>query len=122
MQHSDITRKDNAVAAAAFSKETCIYFGFLLCVFFTMAPSLAFACDGAMQYSICFIVSSLSGDLGTAIAMLGISAVSGAAILGKASWGMALTVTAGISMLFGAGALADLLGIGNGCDNSCWPS
>ena len=69
----------------------------------------------AMAYSICFIVDLIWGDLGTGMAMLGICAAAAAAILGKASWGMALTVVAGVSIMFGAGEIANILGIGAGC-------
>jgi len=77
-------------------------------------PSQAYA--GAMQNAICTIVQWIWGDLGTGLAVLGICAVSGAAMLGKASWGMAMTVAAGVAIMFGADSLANMLGVGLGVD------
>lgn len=77
--------------------------------------SPAYAEDSAMQESICYVVGIIWGPMGAGMATLGVSAVAAAAALGKASWGMALTVCAGIAIMFGAGPIANTLGIGNGC-------
>jgi type IV secretory pathway VirB2 component (pilin) len=96
-----------------------ITIAFLTCAFIIVSPVLAYA--GATQDSICTIVDIIWGPLGTGMAILGVCAVAAAAALGKASWGMALTVVAGISIMFGAGTLSDNLGIGNVCPNpSAW--
>jgi type IV secretory pathway VirB2 component (pilin) len=90
---------------------------FLLFSAFTLFPSIAYAACGYMQYVICYVIYLMWGDTGTAIAVLGIAAVSAAAMLGKGSWGMALTVSAGISIMFGAGQIAQILGVAN--SNTC---
>jgi type IV secretory pathway VirB2 component (pilin) len=68
----------------------------------------------AMQDAICYMVFVIWGPLGTAMSVLAISSVAAAATMGKASWGMALTVCAGIALVFGASQIADLLGVGFG--------
>ena len=88
---------------------------FMACAVLALLPDTAYA--GAMDESICTVTSLLQGPMGTGMATLGICAVSGAAALGKASWGMALTVVAGIAILFGAGAISTSLGIVNPCGN-----
>lgn len=84
-----------------------------VCASVTLLPFAAYA--GAMQASICFVVYIIYGQMGTGMAILGICAAGAAAMLGKGSWGMALTVATGVAMMFGAGALANQLGVGNGC-------
>lgn len=79
--------------------------------FLIVALSANVAYAQAMQFAICYVVHLLWGPLGTGMAILAVSAVSAAATMGKGSWGMALTVCVGISVLFGAAEMANILGV-----------
>ena len=105
--------EENAGYMNNYQRVAITAFALTLAVFM---PLSAYA--GAMQDAICFVGSCIWGTMGTGMAILGICAVSAAAALGKASWSMALTVCAGIAIMFGAGDIANTLGIGNGCDSS----
>lgn len=91
-----------------------IILAFMVCAFVLSTPVSAHA-QAAMETAICFATATIQGAMGVGMAILGICAVAAAAVLGKASWGMALTVCVGISILFGAATLASDLGIGNTC-------
>lgn len=71
----------------------------------------AYASGSAMTDVICVIVNWFQGNLGTGLATIGVSAVAVGAILGKVSWGLALTVAVGISMMFGATDVLISIGI-----------
>jgi type IV secretory pathway VirB2 component (pilin) len=51
------------------------------------------------------------GNLGRGLATLAIIMVGVGAMLGKVSWGLAITVAVGISVIFGALGIGDALGI-----------
>lgn len=75
----------------------------------------AYAAETPMSYVICTVYNWLQGNLGRAVGTLGIISVGVAALLGKASWGMAITVACGIAILFSAGQLTlYLIGV-RGC-------
>jgi len=61
---------------------------------------------------LCVILGWMWGNLGRGLATLGICVVGTAAVMGKASWGLAATVAVGIAVLFGAGGVVSGLGIG----------
>lgn len=83
---------------------------FLTCALVALSPLSAHA--QAMEDTICAVVWIIWGPMGTGMAILAVCAVAAAAALGKASWGMALTVIAGIAIMFGASELATALGVG----------
>lgn len=66
----------------------------------------------AMQDAICYVAQLIWGPMGTAMGIIAVSSVAAAATMGKASWGMALTVCTGIAVMFGAAELAQILGVG----------
>jgi type IV secretory pathway VirB2 component (pilin) len=56
------------------------------------------------------------GNLGRGLATLAIVVVGVGAVLGKTSWGLAITVGVGISVIFGAPRISELLGATPFCD------
>jgi type IV secretory pathway VirB2 component (pilin) len=58
---------------------------------------------------LCTVVIFFYGNLGRGLASLAIIVLGVGALLGKTSWGLALTVGVGISVMFGAEDIADLL-------------
>ena len=56
------------------------------------------------------------GNLGRGLATLAVIVVGVGAVLGKTSWGLAITVGVGISVIFGAGDISALLGATPYCD------
>jgi type IV secretory pathway VirB2 component (pilin) len=58
---------------------------------------------GALQGVLCTIVGWFRGELGFAIATLAVMVVGIGALMNKISWGMAIIVLVGISLIFGAG-------------------
>lgn len=79
-----------------------------------MQPSLA-AIDSAMGNALCTIVQIVYGNLGRGIATIAVIVIGIGATLGKASWGMALTVATGIAVIFNATGIVNTLGVGAGC-------
>ena len=71
--------------------------------------------NAAMASVICTLVNIVQGTLGNAAATMGVLAVAIGATLGKMSWGLAITVAVGISLIFQAGAYAGYFGIANPC-------
>lgn len=88
---------------------------FLWAVFFLIAllllPSTALAQD-PLSASLCTVIKWFTGGLGRAIATLGILVVAIGALMGKVSWQLGVTVVVGISVMFGAAQLVDLLLMG----------
>jgi len=68
-----------------------------------MAPGLAHAGTGSpMGDVICFILGVLWGNLGRGLATMAVIIIGLGAILGKTSWGLAITVGIGIAIMFSA--------------------
>jgi type IV secretory pathway VirB2 component (pilin) len=66
-----------------------------------------------MAEVLCFVLYDiLMGWAGKGMATIGVSAVGVAALMGKASWGLALTVIVGIATLFGCVRIVSYLGLG----------
>ncbi len=88
---------------------------FLWAAFFLIAllllPSTALAQD-PLSASLCTVIKWFTGGLGRAIATLGILVVAIGALMGKVSWQLGVTVVVGISVMFGAAQLVDLLLMG----------
>lgn len=85
------------------------------------AASLAFYAmsvsqgNAAMANVICTILNIVQGALGNAAATMGVLAVAIGATLGKMSWGLAITVAVGISLIFQAAIYASYFGIASPC-------
>lgn len=72
---------------------------------------------GALGTAMCQIpVSVISTSLGRAIATIGIIILGVMATLGRITWTQAVVVGVGISVIFGAAALAGTLSMGSGVD------
>ena len=88
---------------------------FIVCALLacTLAPVNADA--NVMSQILCTVVYMITGTVGRALATLAITFVGIAALLGKASWGLALTVVVGIATMMGATTLASMLTGNPGC-------
>ena len=77
-------------------------------------PQLAFASTvtnaSPMSNALCIAAEWITGDSARARATIAVAAFGIGALLGKVSWGMAMMVGVGISVVFGATALVRLLG------------
>jgi len=71
--------------------------------------------NAAMATVICMIYNIVRGDLGRAVASMGVLAVAFGATLGKVSWGLAITVAVGISLIFQAAWYASFFGLASPC-------
>jgi type IV secretory pathway VirB2 component (pilin) len=71
--------------------------------------------NAALKDVICDILYIVQGGLGSAVATMGVLAVCFGAALGKSSWGLAITVTIGINLIFLAHEYADYFGISSPC-------
>lgn len=60
---------------------------------------------------LCMILDWIMGNLGKGLATLAVIMLGVGAMLGKTSWGLALTVAVGIAVMFNAPNLIMLLGI-----------
>ncbi len=58
---------------------------------------------------LCTVLLIIIGDVGRGIATLAVMSMGIGAMLGKVTWGQALTVAAGIAIMFGAPLLLPLL-------------
>ena len=94
--------------AAARSKtwheysEKQIFLTFLVCSFVFLFMQTAYASYTPMGDVLCEIVGIVYGNLGKGLASLAVITVGVGALLGKTSWGLAMTVAVGISVIFGA--------------------
>jgi type IV secretory pathway VirB2 component (pilin) len=69
-----------------------------------------------MGYVLCDIVNwIIYGNLGRGLATLAVIVVGCGAVLGKVSWGLAMTVAVGISVIFGAENILNMLGVTASC-------
>jgi len=86
----------------------------LLGTLFIMVPQVAFASSvtnsSPMSNALCIAATWMTGTSGRARATIAVAIVGIGALLGKISWGMAMLVGVGISLMFGASAVVHLLG------------
>jgi type IV secretory pathway VirB2 component (pilin) len=89
--------------------------GFLTIACYLLFTGGAFAAPSnntPMGDVLCDVVGFvIYGNLGRGLATLAIIMVGIGAMLGKVSWGLAITVAVGISVIFGAIGIGDSLGI-----------
>lgn len=64
----------------------------------------------AMVTVLCTVAGWMVGDIGRGIATIAVITIGISACLGKASWGMAILVAVGISVIFNAPTLVELAG------------
>jgi type IV secretion system protein VirB2 len=75
-------------------------------------PDVAMATVGTvspMGTVMCGIISIIYGNLGRGLATIGIISIGVMALLGKVSWGLAITVATGIGIIFGAVGLTQAI-------------
>jgi type IV secretory pathway VirB2 component (pilin) len=90
----------------------------LVSVIIVTLPDFAFAWgqDTPMGMVLCNAASFMAGSAGKGMATIGVSVIGIGAMLGKVSWGMAMTLGIGIAILFNAPYIVNDLGAGSeGC-------
>lgn len=94
-----------------YAQERQFVIAFLLCVALVLFSQVALAApeDTPMGFVLCSIVKMVYGNLGRGLATLAVIIIGVGATLGKVTWGLAMTVAVGISVIFNAGAIVDLL-------------
>lgn len=95
------------------------FFSFLVFAAYILYASYALAGvtpeDTPMGDVICDVVSFIYGNLGRGLASLAIIILGVGATLGKVSWGLAITVAVGISVIFNAWWITNALTGGYAC-------
>jgi type IV secretory pathway VirB2 component (pilin) len=109
MIHTKKTAKARAIALPMPMNK------FLFMAFIAIAAYMIL-CAGAYAQTttpmgdvLCTVVDFFYGNLGRGLATLAIIVLGVGALLGKTSWGLALTVGVGISVMFGAEDITDAL-------------
>lgn len=87
----------------AASTNRFVAYTLLAVLFYALAMAQAYAVATPMGFVICTIVGFIYGNLGRGLATLAVMIVGAGACLGKVSWGLAITVAIGISIIFNAG-------------------
>lgn len=85
----------------------------------TLLPNDVFAQDvefTGIEDGICAIVSMLSGRVAKGLATVAIIFLGIGAFFAKVNWGLAITTAVGIVAIFGAGTIAEQLGVAAGAD------
>lgn len=83
---------------------------FLLVTAFISIPTAAEAAGtDPLSQTLCMVVGWFTGQMGQAIATLGIIVLGIGAMMGKVSWQMALTVAFGVSVMFSGARVVELL-------------
>ncbi len=85
---------------------------FVLAFAVVMMPFPALAYGTPMGEVLCYVLYIILGNAGRGLATIGVSVIGVAALLGKASWGLALTVGVGIAVVFGCVNIVWVLGLG----------
>lgn len=98
-------RPDGCASAASVVSVTFLCFALVLAM-----SSNAYATP--MADVLCYVLGMFQGNLGKGLATIGMCVLGVGAILGKVSWGMALTVGVGISVMVSSTELVATLGLG----------
>jgi len=119
-----ITRLNIATGNAASTWLIAIAVYILLSSVAYALSSVAYACFPGNQLTpmgdvLCKVVWFMYGNLGRGLATLGVVVIGIGALLGKTSWGMALTVGVGISIIFNAERITSLLLCGSANQPIC---
>lgn len=107
---STATVENPPISDRALSFERQIFLTFLVCAMLVVTLQDAYATNSAMGNVLCAIVSLVYGNLGRGLATLAVVILGVGATLGKTSWGLALTVAVGISVIFNAHIIVGYLG------------
>lgn len=107
-----------AIAAAAprhVSMMRLTWWCMVAIAIYLIAATPAFAAAlTPMGEVLCTVLDFIHGNLGRGLATLAVIMVGVGAMFGKVSWGLAVTVGVGISIIFGSNTLAFLLlGVAN---------
>lgn len=96
------------------------YFFSITASAYTILCSNAFALSGFTPVGIvlCNVVTMIWSDIGRGLATIAVMTVGIMASLGKASWGQALMLAVGISLVFGAPVVVPQLVYGKGALSS----
>jgi type IV secretion system protein VirB2 len=81
-------------------------------------PEVSWAAVDSVSWVICGIIDMILGTFGRALATLAIIFLGVGAMLGKVSWGLALTVVVGIAVVFNSEGLVTALVGGVGCSGA----
>jgi len=79
---------------------------FVMVVLASVQPAAA----SSMVNVLCTVAGWMVGDIGRGIATIAVITIGISACLGKASWGMAILVAIGISVIFNAPYLVEIAG------------
>jgi len=86
----------------------------IVCATVIITPQMVFASavinSSPMSNALCIAATWITGDSARARATIAVAIVGIGALLGKVSWGMAMAVGVGISVVFGSVAIVQLLG------------
>lgn len=114
MTHSAKTLAMDPMAACKWAN-----IAFLVAAAYLLVIYPALATDTPMGIVLCNIVDFIYGNMGRGLATIAIIVVGVGATLGKVSWGLAITVAVGISVIFNAPTIADALLAGTGGSGAC---
>jgi type IV secretory pathway VirB2 component (pilin) len=106
-----ITQKDVSMHKVSYASVTRACALSLLAVgFYLFSSSSGFA--GATVGSIlCSIWAQIDGDIGRGVATIAVATLGISALVGKVSWGMAIMVAVGCTVLFSADILLGQVGL-----------
>ena len=92
----------------------------MLSAVIVMMPDFAFAqsSDTPMGNVLCTALSWFTGNTGKGLATIAITVIGIGALLGKVSWGMAMIVGIGVSIVFGAAGLVSSMNAGTSIGTS----
>jgi len=99
------TTKTAATGRDASELHKFLLLGFLSIAIYTSMATSAYASTmmiTPMGTVICWILAAIYGNLGRGLATLGVLTVGAGATLGKVTWGMAIMVGVGVSVIFNA--------------------
>ncbi len=71
--------------------------------------SYADAIGEVIKDGVCELVEAATGRVGKAIATLAVAFIGVGAFFGRASWGLVVTITVGIGIIFGARGIANAI-------------
>lgn len=87
---------------------------FMTVAFYSLMVTHAYA--DTLAFILCDVADIVMGNLGRGLATCAVLVIGVGATLGKVSWGLAITVAVGISVIFNAPLIVLQLGVaGGGC-------
>lgn len=104
---NDMTTQTLSIPSPAPAYSAALAFGLSLALI-ALTPSVAYAVASPMGGVLCGIIEIVYGNLGRALATLAVISLGVGAMIGKVSWGLAITVATGIGVVFGAGPITKM--------------